>query len=296
QLAADLKTRCQDLLRVDTRLGQRVADRCADGNPLHVGDIIQTRRNTTDLDTTDHQRVLNRDTWRITGTTRDGRIKARSLTRRATVKLTADYLDEHVVLGYATTASGAQGRTTGTSHALVTPRTTSSGIYVALTRGKHSNTAHVICDAHDHDEFRTGTRTPTQAFADAVVRTGDGERSAYNTARTRQAAAPSRARDRADDRQHQALVAWWTTTRQQLPAPVQQQLDGHDHEILNVLARHRDDPARRRAVRLALRNNNWQHPKAANRFARIIHGTAPMSETTPDLVGDRASQQHHSLG
>ena len=43
--AADVSTRCQHHLMVAGRLGDHVAD-AADGCRIHIGDLIQTRRNT----------------------------------------------------------------------------------------------------------------------------------------------------------------------------------------------------------------------------------------------------------
>jgi hypothetical protein len=86
--AAALSGRCQELLRVGDQLGERVSDACGDGNPLRVGDVIQTRRNTCELATTDRTRVLNRDVWRITGRFANGEIHAVNLTHRAAVTIT----------------------------------------------------------------------------------------------------------------------------------------------------------------------------------------------------------------
>lgn len=52
-------------------------------------------------------------------------------------------------LGYAITAHRAQGVTVDTAHVLVEPTTTRENLYVAMTRGKHSNHAYVILDRAD---------------------------------------------------------------------------------------------------------------------------------------------------
>lgn len=218
--AAELSGRCQHLLRVGDRLGKQVAEACADGNPLHIGDIIQTRRNTSELATSDASRVLNRDVWRITGGTRIGDIRAVSLNRRATVMLTKDYVDEHVVLAYATTIAGAQGRTTDTGHVLVTPATTSNSLYVGMTRGKRRNTARVVTDGHDHEEFGLGDRTPADAFAAAIMRDGT-QRSAHAVRAQWEAETPARRAARLRDQQHRAVVNWWGRARVQLPSAIQ---------------------------------------------------------------------------
>ena len=63
--------------------------------------------------------------------------------------LPADYVAEHVGLGYAVTAHRAQGTTTDTAHALIEPTTTRENLYVALTRGRESNIAYVAIDRTD---------------------------------------------------------------------------------------------------------------------------------------------------
>jgi len=70
----------------------------------------------------------------------------------------ADYVAEHVELGYATTAHRAQGRTVDTAHALVAPGATREVLYVAATRGRESNRLYVDTrydpdPATSHDEM-----------------------------------------------------------------------------------------------------------------------------------------------
>ncbi len=268
--AAALSGRCQELLRVGDRLGERVTDACGDGNPLHLGDMIQTRRNTRELATSDRTRVLNRDVWRITGRSANGEIQAVSLTRRATVTLTREYVTADVVLAYATTIAGAQGRTTDTGHVVVTPRTSSAAVYVGMTRGRRHNTAHVITDGHDHAELDLGDRTATQAFADAITRTGDGQRSAHSVRADWKTGTPARQAGRADDRRTRAAADWWERVRPQLPPAVATALDGHDHEVIDALAHSTSDHYRRQSVRVAIRSTRWDHPNAGRNFVRRL--------------------------
>ena len=156
----------------------------ADGNPIHVGDQVQTRRNTSELATSDQRRVLNRDVWTVVGRCDDGTVTAvHAGSRGATVQLTPEYLGKHTVLAYATTIAGAQGRTVDAGHAVVTPRTQSASLYVGMTRGRLRNHAHVVTDGHDHDELQLGHRSGLSAFAAAVVRNPDGETSATTVRR-----------------------------------------------------------------------------------------------------------------
>ena len=64
--------------------------------------------------------------------------------------LPADYVREHVELGYASTAHRAQGRTVDTAHAYVTATTLREPLYVMATRGRESNRLY-IDTAHEPD-------------------------------------------------------------------------------------------------------------------------------------------------
>jgi hypothetical protein len=76
------------------------------------------------------------------------------------VTITPEYAATDVVLAYATTIAGAQGRTADRGHVLVTPRTSAQALYVGMTRGRESNIAHVVCDGHDHQELASATAHP----------------------------------------------------------------------------------------------------------------------------------------
>ena len=114
----------------------------------HVGEIIVTRRNDRRLITSSGESVHNRDTWTVAATHPD-----RSLTvtgpRRGTVTLPAEYVAEHVRLGYAATEHGHQGDTVDVAIALTSAATTHRGLYVAATRGRDDNRIHVITDTSD---------------------------------------------------------------------------------------------------------------------------------------------------
>ena len=113
------------------------------GERLGVGDRVATRRNDRDLG------VTNRETWTITAIGADG--DHRSLTlrgRRATDLRTvpAGYAREHVELAYATTVYGAQGETTSTGHFMFGEHTSAASAYVAMTRGRDNNVAHLVAE------------------------------------------------------------------------------------------------------------------------------------------------------
>jgi hypothetical protein len=116
------------------------------GERLGVGDRVATRRNDRDLG------VTNRDTWTITAIGAHGVEGSLTLRgRRATDLRTvpAGYAREHVELAYATTVYGAQGETTGTGHLMLGEHTSAASAYVAMTRGRDHNVAHLVAENLD---------------------------------------------------------------------------------------------------------------------------------------------------
>ncbi len=108
------------------------------GGQVAVGDRIATRRNDRNLD------VANRDQWTITATNAEGDLTVTG--RRGTRTLPADYARRHVELAYATTVHGAQGETVDRAHHLLGETTSAASAYVAMTRGRHANTAHLVAE------------------------------------------------------------------------------------------------------------------------------------------------------
>jgi hypothetical protein len=66
------------------------------------------------------------------------------------VRLPAEYVAEHVELGYAITAHRAQSTTVGTAHVITGPGMAREHLYVAMTRGSDANHAYIPLDQH-HD-------------------------------------------------------------------------------------------------------------------------------------------------
>lgn len=118
-----------------------------DGYP---GDVIATRRNNRRLVTTIGDTVRNRDRWIIDASTPDGGLVVTSFDGQRTATLPADYVTEHVHLGYAATEHGAQGETADASTTMITDVTTNRGLYVGATRGRNTNHLLVVADDLDH--------------------------------------------------------------------------------------------------------------------------------------------------
>ena len=121
------------------------------GERIGVGDRVATRRNDRDLG------VANRDTWTVTRPRRR-RQPRRSTGRNGQRSLPAAYVREHVELAYATTVYGAQGETVDRAHFVVGENTGAAAAYVAMTRGRHANTAHLVAENLD-DARSSGSRS-----------------------------------------------------------------------------------------------------------------------------------------
>jgi ATP-dependent exoDNAse (exonuclease V) alpha subunit len=132
-----------------------------DDTTAYVGDRIATRRNDPTLRTDTGERVRNRQTWTVTATAPDGTITAQQ-DQRGTVLLPAEYVAEHVELGWAVTGYGNQGDTVDVGIAVLEPTTSRNHAYVAMTRGRDANHA-LLTDP-------TGTIDPAERLAEIIAR------------------------------------------------------------------------------------------------------------------------------
>ncbi|HLN05201.1 MAG TPA: MobF family relaxase, partial [Acidimicrobiales bacterium] len=114
----------------------------ADGQKAGVGDEIVTRQNNRML-TTGKSWVKNGDRFVVTAANPDGSIAVRRVSGGVEVILPADYVAQHVELGYATTSYRSQGQTVDATHSMVSPTTTREVLYVAATRGRESNMLYI---------------------------------------------------------------------------------------------------------------------------------------------------------
>ncbi|TFD16624.1 conjugal transfer protein [Cryobacterium sp. TMT1-21] len=121
-----------------------------DGNRAAAGDTVITRWNDRQLRSS-RSWVRNGDRWTVIGVRRNGSVEVRRHGRRweSAVLLPADYVKQHLELGYAVTSHRAQGITTDTAHVVVTTGMTRENLYVAMTRGREANTVYVAVDRPD---------------------------------------------------------------------------------------------------------------------------------------------------
>lgn len=120
----------------------------------HMGDVIVTRKNARRLTVNSGQDfVKNGDLWRVSQVHDNGAMTVQHLEHGGKVTLPGSYVAASVELGYASTIHRAQGATVDTAHALVDSSTDRAGAYVALTRGRESNTLYVsLGDGQKRDE------------------------------------------------------------------------------------------------------------------------------------------------
>jgi conjugative relaxase-like TrwC/TraI family protein len=118
-------------------------------NSVRVGDFVVTRRNDRQLRTSSGDSVRNRDYWRVDAITADGGLAVTRIDGHGTVTIPADYVRQHVQLGYAATEPGNQAETADRSLTLATAATTGRGLYVAVTRGHDDNHILVVTDTHN---------------------------------------------------------------------------------------------------------------------------------------------------
>jgi len=109
-----------------------------DGQTLHVGDLVQTRRNDKGTG------VENRALWTVTRIHEGGVELESQAVPGKLVTVSAEYADDDVQLAYASTVHGIQGETV--DEAVTGPGVDAAGLYVGMTRGKTRNVALVVAD------------------------------------------------------------------------------------------------------------------------------------------------------
>ena len=121
--------------------------------------------------------VRNGNRWRVAAIDpAANRVAAERLDDGARAVFDDDYLREHITSGYAVTVHSAQGVTADTTHAVLGENTTRSLLYVAMTRGRHTNTAYLyertIGDSeyghHETDGTHVTSRGTSRDAADIV--------------------------------------------------------------------------------------------------------------------------------
>jgi conjugative relaxase-like TrwC/TraI family protein len=146
-----------------------------DGNPAGLGDLVRARLN-TEIDAGGRP-LANRDVIRITGWQGEGPAREAVAQRQLTepgaegrqwsgeFTVPAAYLEQNAELAYAGNVFVAQGRTVDIGRAVVSEGMTRDLLYVAMTRGREENTAHVVTGPPDPADL---SRAEREAFAHAA--------------------------------------------------------------------------------------------------------------------------------
>lgn len=164
-----------------------------DGTTAGTGDLITTRRNERRLHHPDGGHVRNGDRWQIARVHTDGSLDAIPHTCSeqrpspgSVVRLPANYVRDHVELGYASTVHRAQGATADTAHLLVREGMNREALYVGLTRGRHTNHVYVATETPGPEPHIVADAPTGRQILEEVLRSPGAETSATTALRRRQ--------------------------------------------------------------------------------------------------------------
>ena len=156
--------------------------RLGDGNLAGVGDRIVCRTNDRTLTTSRGSFVTNRSVYEVVARHTDGALTVAVVDpatgiadRDDWVALPAAYVAGNVVLEYAGTTHAAQGGTRCASHALISERDSINSVYVAMTRGRHSNVAHVDSEVEAGQDSEPRAQDPVAVLARILGREDSAE-------------------------------------------------------------------------------------------------------------------------
>jgi len=188
----------------------------ADGNHVGVGDLVRARLN-TEIDASGRQ-LTNRDTLKVTAFRGpDAEVRRQRLdgTWTGTFRVPRSYLAASAELAYAGNVHVAQGRTVDTAHLLVTDTLSRQALYVGMTRGRESNTAHLATG-----KTTPPGRQPYQQAAPEAVLAGVLQRDAGDLSATEQI---RQAQDWAGGTGH-LLTLWSAAVKQAIYPDIDQQI------------------------------------------------------------------------
>ncbi|MEQ1698949.1 MAG: MobF family relaxase [Ilumatobacteraceae bacterium] len=275
--ASDVAELCQQYMETAGMLGSEVAFSDTYHQVFHVGDLVQTRENDSSLRASDGMKVLNRHVWRITGRSETGVTMAHTR-RGSTITLPIDYMADRVQLAYALTTAGAQGRTGDAGCTIVTPRTGSQALYVAMTRGRRDNHAFVVTDGHDNTEFDRTVTDPIDGFEAALTR-DTRERSAAELKANWERTAPQRQRVVLEDRARMLASATWARVTATMPAEQLATLQRHHTRIIAALGdRQLTTRDLDRVAHRAVAGVDWTKPRPGDQLLELL---ATTDATTP---------------
>lgn len=153
----------------------------SDGTRATTGDTVVTRRNDRTFGAGDGSWVKNGDRWHVLTVRQDGAIlverhSGRRGSQAGRLTLPAEYVAEHVQLGYASTIHGVQGATVDNTHTVLNGTESRQALYVALSRGRQTNHLYLGTPTASLDdigpEVQDTVAEPRQVLADILARDG----------------------------------------------------------------------------------------------------------------------------
>ena len=213
--AADLSRRVQAKL-IHLGTVHRPQAVLADGNQAGTGDLIRARLNTT-IDAGGRE-LTNRDTLQITGWHGPhAQVRRRELdgTWTSPFVVPRAYLAESADLDYAGNTHVGQGRTVDTAHLLVTETLSRRSLYVGLSRGRESNTAHIITGNTAPPGHPPHQQASPESVVKEILERDDADLSATEQIR--------HAQDRVGGTGH-LLTLWTAAVRQSLYPQIDEQI------------------------------------------------------------------------
>ena len=213
--AADLSRRIQVKL---TQLGQVGPPQAAlaDGNHAGIGDLIRARLNTR-IDA-GGQQLTNRDILKVVamhGPDAEVRRQRSDGSWTEPFRVPRAYLSDHTELAYAGNIHVAQGRTVDTAHLLVTESVSRQALYVGMTRGRESNTAHVVTGPTAPPGQKPYQQAAPESVLASIIQRDEDDLSATEQIR--------QAQDWASGTGH-LLTLWTAAVRQTLYPDIDQQI------------------------------------------------------------------------
>jgi conjugative relaxase-like TrwC/TraI family protein len=234
----------------------------ARGHRVGIGDVAITRRNTAGIhvatDTTwstPADPIRNGQRWMVERLdTRGDRLLLRRLDDNAVAVVPGDYARHHLHLGYAITIHAAQGTTTANARAILSAEhATRDTAYVALTRGRHTNTAYI---------YESETEAATADGGVHLARLGSPA----------EAAAALRGILGRTHRSH-TITATAATNTTAPPKPVADLQHQYRQTLTRLRAEHRRQQQHRRIDGLTLDQRLWLEKQLRQRGRRGHHST-----------------------
>ena len=214
--AAELSRRVQAKL-IQLGTVQRPQATLADGNQAGTGDLIRARHNTKI--NAGGRELTNRDTLQITGWYGPhAQVRRRELdgTWTSPFLIPRAYLAGSAELDYAGNTHVGQGRTVDTSHLLVTGTLSRRSLYVGLTRGRETNTAHIVTGNTAPPGHKLYQQASPESVVKAILDRDDADLSATKQIR--------HAQDWTGGTGH-LLTLWSAAVRQSLYPRIDEQIE-----------------------------------------------------------------------